>query len=119
MKNFREVTSTISDFTESKKSPPSERMPTEHSNRLSGGTTMWQARLVLSTLDQRGQWATRLRNAIRRGDEELADNLLDAIYARNSTPPRSHAESSPPTPSSRTNTTVLPPSPLTEDQVAS
>jgi hypothetical protein len=75
---------------------------------LSGGRTMWQARLVLSTLDPTSHWAAELRNTIRTGDICRADALLDAIYARNNT-------KSPITPGagprSQVMSTVLPPAP--------
>ncbi len=77
---------------------------------LSGGATMWQARLVLSTLDQQSAWAQRLRSAIREGNAEVADELLDAIYARNTNPTPMAAPGKPAF-TSETSTTVLPPSP--------
>lgn len=77
---------------------------------LSGGATMWQARLVLSTLDQTSAWAQRLRSAIREGNAEIADALLDAIYARN-TNPSPMAAPGKPSFTSETSTTVLPPAP--------
>jgi len=83
---------------------------------------MWQARLVLSTLEPKSAWASRLRTAIRRGDEPLADQLLDEIYARNSNRTESTAAEQQPLasgPVSRTNTTVLPPAPITGDRAAS
>lgn len=80
---------------------------------LSGGPTMWQARLVLSTLDQETQWAKRLRRAIRAGNAVLADALLDDIYARGSKAQASQPPGSTERPglASRTLTTVLPPAP--------
>lgn len=69
---------------------------------------MWQARLVLSTLDQKTEWAQRLRRAIRQGNAELADQLLDQLYARNNSQtenePRSYV-------ASENSTTLLPPAP--------
>lgn len=46
--------------------------------------TLWQARLVLSTLDPRGPTAGRLRTAIRNGNASLVQVLLDAIYEERS-----------------------------------
>lgn len=76
---------------------------------MSGGRTMWQARLVLSTLDPDSHWAAELRATIRRGDMERADALLDAIYARNNT--RSQAPAPPTSTRSQVMNTVLPPCP--------
>ncbi len=76
---------------------------------LAGGATMWQARLVLSTLSPQSAWASRLRTAIRQGDGGLADQILDAIYGRNTKSylaPAPEAERRP-----ISNTTVLPPCP--------
>ncbi len=79
-------------------------------SNLSGGSTMWQARLVLSTLNPKSKEAKELRTSIRKGDIERADALLDSIYSgrpeakgRKATPSSS--------PKSTTLTTVLPPSP--------
>ena len=76
---------------------------------LSGGTTMWQARLVLSTLEPQSKWATELRGAIRRGDTRAADELLDLIYARNTGPGARPSEMT--VRKSQPQSTVLPPSP--------
>jgi hypothetical protein len=75
--------------------------------------TMWEARLVLSTLDPSGPWAPRLRSAIRQGNRSVVDALLAAVYKeRNALEPRAASEP-PPGPVSRpiVKCTVLPPSP--------
>jgi hypothetical protein len=49
--------------------------------------TMWEARLILSTLDPRGIWAGRLRLAIRQGDRPLVDTLLQQVYEERQSAP--------------------------------
>lgn len=75
--------------------------------------TMWEARLVLSTLDPAGPWAGPLRASIRAGNRPEVDRLLASIYAERETE-ASAAEPEVPEPlSSRpvAKCTVLPPSP--------
>jgi hypothetical protein len=75
--------------------------------------TMWEARLVLSTLEPAGPWAARLRSAIRQGNRYVVDAILAAVYAERG-PVARHASAPPPAvPSSRpiAKCTVLPPSP--------
>jgi hypothetical protein len=75
--------------------------------------TMWEARLVLSTLDPTGPWASRLRAAIRQGNRHVVDAILAAVYnergpvARQSSLPPPAASSSRPI----KKCAVLPPSP--------
>lgn len=124
MSTFREATTTIADFNDSKMGLDQEPRTEVRAKKLSGGATMWQARLVLSTLDPRSEWATRLRMAIRQGNELAADALLDSIYARNSN--SSEAPEAPTesmvapasSPMSSHATTVLPPSPHSSGRVA-
>lgn len=130
MSTFPEGTTTIADFTENAIASEEEPGTQVRGKKLSGGATMWQARLVLSTLDPAGAWATKLRLAIRQGDEKEADGLLDAIYARNSSPtqapqaaPVSMIAPAPDAASVHTDAacshaTVLPPSPHTSGRVA-
>lgn len=109
MTTRREALSTAIDLSET--DPPEESFVEPASSvrqNLSGGPTMWQARLVLSTLDQNTEWAQRLRSAIRQGNAAVADGLLDQIYARNT----SRSEPAPRASYlSENSTTLLPPSP--------
>lgn len=123
MSTFREATTTIADFNDSKMGLDQEPRTEVRAKKLSGGATMWQARLVLSTLDPRSDWATRLRMAIRQGNETAADNLLDLIYARNSKAPEApepptESMVAPASSSISAHTTVLPPSPHSSGRVA-
>ena len=123
MSTFREALTTITDFTENAIESEAEPRTQVRGKKLSGGATMWQARLVLSTLDPTSGWATQLRTAIRQGDDAEADTLLDAIYARNSTPPEEHRSTpvsmmAPTSGSTSSHPTVLPPSPHTSGRVA-
>jgi hypothetical protein len=115
MTTRREALTTLIDFEEKSFDHHSEPESLVRKKKLdlSGGTTMWQARLVLSTLDPESTWAAELRQAIRRGDIEGADQLLDLIYARNNHHGGNPASST--GPKSQTASalgTVLPPEPL-------
>jgi len=74
--------------------------------------TMWEARLVLSTLDPSGTWAPRLRTAIREGNRTVVDAVLAAVYKeRDSVRPERTPSDPPPGPVSRpiVKCTVIPP----------
>lgn len=74
--------------------------------------TMWEARLVLSTLDPSGSWAPRLRSAIRQGNRAVVDAILAAVYKeRDSVIPERVPSDPPPGPVSRpiVKCTVIPP----------
>lgn len=79
--------------------------------------TMWEARLILSTLDPRGVWAGRLRLAIRQGDRAVVDEILAAVYQERETvdeepvaeEPTSEVISSPASSRPIIKCTVLPP----------
>lgn len=75
--------------------------------------TMWEARLVLSTLDPAGSWAGPLRAAIRAGNRGEVDRLLAAIYDERAVDSAPESTPEPVPLSSRpvAKCTVLPPSP--------
>ena len=111
MPTRRETLTTLVDFHDRSFDEYSE--PTSIVRRkanLSGGMTMWQARLVLSTLEPKSKNAEELRSAIRRGDMERADALLEAVYSHRVDGP--HRQTSPSSgPKSVMLTTLLPPCP--------
>ncbi len=82
--------------------------------------TLWQARLVLSTLDPRGPTAGRLRTAIRNGNTSLVQVLRDAIYEERS---EGSVVSEPPNASASvrpvTRSTMLPPASVAPDRKTS
>lgn len=74
--------------------------------------TMWEARLVLSTLDPSGTWASPLRAAIRGGNRPEVDRILAAVYAeRASDTGDAEVDSAPLSSRPIVKCTVLPPSP--------
>lgn len=78
--------------------------------RVEKRDTLWQARLVLSTLDPRGPTAGRLRTAIRNGNSSLVQVLLDAIYEeRSESGPASEAPVETPSVRPVMRSTMLPP----------
>lgn len=82
--------------------------------------TMWEARLVLSTLDPTGQWAGPLRASIRAGSRTEVDRILASIYADRQTASGSAEPESPEPLSSRpvAKCTVLPPSPSRRGRIS-
>jgi|GEM_PF-1417797 len=85
MRDEHEATATLPELT-GEPDPGRLTEPTTGIRRKPpSSNTLWQARLVLSTLEPRDIWSGRLRLAIRQGDTALVDSLLDAIYAERST----------------------------------
>lgn len=82
--------------------------------------TMWEARLVLSTLDPSGPWAGPLRAAIRTGNRAEVDRLLASIYAERSGDSGARHPDGPAPLSSRpvAKCTVLPPSPSKRGRIS-
>jgi hypothetical protein len=81
---------------------------------------MWEARLVLSTLDPAGNWAGPLRAAIRAGNRHEVDRLLAAIYDERSvdSAPESTPELMPLSSRPVAKCTVLPPSPSKRGRIS-
>lgn len=81
--------------------------------------TMWEARLVLSTLDPAGPWAGPLRAAIRSGNRPEVDRILASVYAARESDVGAAPDSAQPL-SSRpvAKCTVLPPSPSRRGRIS-
>lgn len=121
MAKARELTDTIADFEGTADLEQSEPATFARRAGLSGGETMWQARLVLSTLPPKSQLSKHLRTCIRRGDKEAADHILEDIYAHadevDARPPVSGAW--PVATRDSNSCTVLPPCPVAPHQKVS